>query len=452
MAKALTVKTVEFVKSDGKRREIADGHTRGLYLVVQPSGAKGWVFRYRFLDRPRKLTIGPVLDERKVAVVGLIPLGAPHTLAEARIAAQSAKVSVGLGTDPGAAKIEAKRAHPADPERDLVETYAKIFIDQHCKPNNRSWQETERQFNTTISPAIGKKRVSEVTKSDIVGIRDKLLDAGKRIMANRVFATLRKFFNWLVGRGALEISPCNGLSMPSAETSRDRVLSWGELAALWSATASLSEPFGQLIRTLILSLQRREEVGALNDAEVERERLIWTIPGDRAKNGKAHVVPITGAILHEIDSVKRVGEKGIVFSTTGETSVSGFSKTKRRLDEALQFNVPWTFHDIRRTGATGMAELGEPIHVVEAVLNHKSGAIKGVAAVYNRHDYFQEKQRAIVAWGRFVEHVITDENARLAYGRMKDRRPFIEAIHADDDANWRSYLTGLKQVATPEAA
>jgi integrase len=447
LAKALTVKAVESAKADGKRCEIADGHTRGLYLVVQPSGLKGWVFRYRFTDKPRKLTIGPLLDERKEPVDGPLPLGAPHTLAEARIAAQAARVAVGLGTDPGAAKVEAKKARLADPTSDLVETYAKTFITQHCKPNNRSWAETDRQFKTTILPVIGKKRVREVTKADVVGIRDKLIDAAKPIMANRVFATLRKFFNWLVGRGTLEISPCVGLAMPSAEMSRDRVLSWSELAALWSATANVSEPFGQLIRTLILTLQRREEVGALNDAELERERLIWTIPAERAKNGKAHVVPITGAILAEIDGARRVGKKGIVFSTTGETSVSGFSKTKRRLDEALQFNVPWTFHDIRRTGATGMAELGEPIHVVEAVLNHKSGTIKGVAAVYNRHDYFQEKQRAITAWGRFIADVIANEQVRLAYGRMKDRRPFIEAIHADDDAHWLRYVEGLKPVA-----
>lgn len=452
MAKALTVKAVEAFKSDGKRLEVADGHTRGLYLVVQPSGAKGWAFRYRFDNRPRKLTIGPVLDDRKVPVEGLIPLGAPHTLSEARIAAQSAKLRVGLGSDPGGAKIEARKAKPLDPKRDLVETLATTFINQHCKPNNRSWAETERQFKTTILPAVGKKRVGEVSKSDIVGIRDSLLDAGKRIMANRVFATLRKFFNWLVGRGSLEMSPCIGLTMPSAETSRDRVLSWTELAALWDATAGLNEPFGQLVRTLVLTLQRREEVGGLNDAELERERLVWTIPSDRAKNGKAHVVPLTPRVLSEIESVRRVGDKGIVFSTTGETSVSGFSKTKRRLDDNLKFNAPWTFHDLRRTGATGMAELGEPIHVVEAVLNHKSGAIKGVAAVYNRHDYYQEKQRALVAWGRFVENIVTSEAARTAYGRMKDRRPFIEAIHADGDAEWLRYVESLKQTAMAVAA
>lgn len=452
MAKALTVKGVEAARpdGDGKRLEIPDGHTRGLFLVVQPSGVKSWALRYRFDGRPKKLTIGPVLINRDDPFDGPLPLGSPHTLGEARSAAQTGKLAVASGRDPGAFKI-ASKAPQADPERHLVRKHAGRFVEQYCKPKNRSWPETERQFNTTILPMIGAKRIDEVTKADIVNIRDGLVEAGKPIMANRVFATLRKFFNWLVGRGALEISPCTGLSMPSAETSRDRVLSWTELHALWRATHNLGEPFGPLIRTLILSGQRREEVAGLNDGEIDRDRMTWTIPASRAKNGKAHIVPITDTYIATIDSVKRIGDKGIVFSTTGKTAVSGFSKAKGRLDEALQFNAPWTLHDLRRTVATGMAELGEPIHVVEAVLNHKSGSIKGVAAVYNRHDYFEEKVRAIRAWDRFIHDVITDDVARLAYGRMRDRRALIAAIHSDEK-RWRRYLSMLNHQTTAREA
>jgi integrase len=450
MSKALTVKSIEAVRAGDKRLELPDGHTRGLFLVVQPSGVKSWALRYRFGGRPRKLTIGPLLLSRDATIGGPRPLGSPQTLAEARTAAQTAKLAIASGNDPGAAKT-AERTSPADPEENLVRKHASRFVEQYCKPKNRSWRETERQFKTTILPVIGAKRIAEVTKVDVVRIRDGLVEAGTPIMANRVFATLRKFFNWLVGRGALEKSPCSGLSMPSAETSRDRVLSWTEVDTLWRETFSLSEPFGALIRTLVLSGQRREEVAGLNDSEIDRARMTWTIPAVRAKNGKTHIVPITDTYVATVDRVKRIGEKGLVFSTTGETPVSGFSKAKARLDELLKFDLSWTLHDLRRTVATGMAELGEPIHVVEAVLNHKSGSIKGVAAVYNRHDYFEEKARAITAWCRFIEDVITDEAVRLAYSLMRDRRALITAIHGDE-RRWRRYLSILKQLTVVREA
>lgn len=449
VAKALTAKGVEAARSEGKRIEVPDGHTRGLFLIIQPSGVKSWALRYRFEGRPKKLTIGPVLINRDQPDVAPA-LGSPHTLGEARTAAQMAKLSVGHRVDPAAA-LKAAKAPLPDPESHLVKAHSNRFVQQYCKPKNRSWRETERQFKTTIHPAIGHRRVSEVTKADIVAIRDGLIEGGKPIMANRVFATLRKFFNWLVGRGVLEASPCAGLSMPSSERSRDRVLSWSEVAAMWTASEELGEPFGALFRALLLSGQRRDEVAALKDQEIDSVRSIWTIPAERAKNGKAHIVPVTDAFVELIAKVKRVGKLGLVFSTTGETPVSGFSRAKARLDDIVKFNEPWTLHDLRRTVATGMAELGEPIHVVEAVLNHRSGTIKGVAAVYNRHDYFEEKARALMAWGRFVSDVVTDDAARLAYGRLKDRRTFIQAIHGQEKG-WGRCLKALKQESLGKAA
>lgn len=464
MPNALTAKFVEKAKAEPAKRnpekgvvrtEFPDGHTRGLFLVVQPSGAKSWVFRYRFgvndEGKPKscKLMIGPVITSRTYAVEGDIPLGQPHLLAEARTAAQAAKLMVARGIKPGSAKKNS--AVPTDSERDLVETHAALFIKIYVTPKYRSPAETIRQFSTTILPVIGSKHIGEVTKADIVKIRDDLLEAGTPIMANRIFATLRKFFNWSVGRGALETTPCAGLSMPSAETSRDRVLSWHEVAALWATVDVLNEPFGSLVRMLLLTAQRRSEVGEMRDNEFDRDRMIWTVPASRAKNGITHILPVTGEIAALIDGVKRVGSDGFVFSTTGKSPVSGFSKMKARLDEALQFNSPWTLHDIRRTVATGMAELGHPPHVVEAILNHKSGTIKGVAAIYNRHDYFEEKSLAVEAWGRFLHDVISNDTARLSYSRLRDRRDFKKAIHSDEDT-WRTFIEPMQRPVEKAAA
>jgi integrase len=181
-----------------------------------------------------------------------------------------------------------------------------------------------------------------------------------------------------------------------------------------------------MVKLLLLTGQRRDEVASARWSEFDlgADMPAWTIPKDRAKNGKAHVVPLSPAVVEILDSLPRVkDEVDFVLTTTGKTGVSGFSRSKALLDATMMeiakeeadargekdFEpqiVPWRLHDLRRTCASGMAELGQPVHVVEAVLNHKSGSIKGVAAVYNRYEYAEEKRRALFAWATHVTSLI----------------------------------------------
>ncbi len=201
-------------------------------------------------------------------------------------------------------------------------------------------------------------------------------------------------------------NPCTDVRAPTAEKSRDRVLSDVELQAVLQACDRLNEPFGALIRLLALTAQRRDEVGQMTWREIDLDARLWTIPKERAKNGIAHEVPLSEPAVRVLANVHRItGSRGLVFTTTGETPVSGFSKVKKRLDVALPDAPSWVLHDLRRTAASGMARLGINLPVIEKVLNHTSGSFGGVAGVYQRHQFADEKRAALDAWAAHIEAI-----------------------------------------------
>ncbi len=201
-----------------------------------------------------------------------------------------------------------------------------------------------------------------------------------------------------------------GLAAPIGAPARDRVLSDEELALLWGNTNLIGPPFGPLFRLLILTGQRREEVAGMGWSELDRASASWLIPAFRTKNRKAQLVPLSASAIEVLDGMACPNgwpRMGFVFSTTGKTPVSGFSKAKRRLDELMKADLenrflPWRAHDIRRTLATGLQRLGVRFEVTEAVLNHVSGARSGVAGVYQRYDWAIEKRAALDSWARHL--------------------------------------------------
>jgi integrase len=202
------------------------------------------------------------------------------------------------------------------------------------------------------------------------------------------------------------------------------VLEDAELLLVWMASNALRYPFGPLIRLLILTGARREEVAALEWAELDREASVWVLPPSRSKNGVAARQPLSSLAVTELDILaKRHGtaagwpKSGLVFSTTGSTSVSGYSRAKARLDKAITALAekqdtlppsPWRLHDLRRTLATGLQRLGVRFEVTEAVLNHVSGSKSGVAGIYQRHDWAEEKAAALEAWAYHVTGLLTE--------------------------------------------
>ncbi len=415
MAKALTDLAIKNLKPGPARREVPDGKVPGLYYVIQPSGSTSWALRYRHLGKPCKLTIGR----------GAIPLS------DARDLARQALVTVARGDNPAADKVAKKAAKAAERrENDLIEKVVETFIDRYAKKQTKenSWRETERILNREIAEPWRGRALGEISRADLHDRLDAIVDRGAPIVANRVLAAFRRFCNWAVERGIIENSPCEKVRAPAPEESRDRVLTDAEIRAFWRACETVGWPFGPLARMLLLTGQRRDEVASMTWSEIDLDTKKWLIPKGRTKNGIAHEVPLSEVAVSILKGLSRIeGEQdkegaprnGYVFTTTGKTAVSGFSKAKALIDAAMleilkaeageDFKEPdrWTFHDLRRTAASGMASTGIAPHVIEAALNHKSGVIKGVAAVYNRHDYAIEKRAALDAWGRKVGSIVT---------------------------------------------
>jgi integrase len=214
----------------------------------------------------------------------------------------------------------------------------------------------------------------------------------------------------------IEVSPIVGMKPLTKETSRERVLTNDELRALWAACDADGYPFGDCMKLLILSGQRRAEVAELRWSELDLDKRLWTLPSKRAKNGKQHTVPITDAMMTVLRRVPRYLTSDFVFTTTGKTPISGFGRVKDRLDKALpKATAPWIIHDLRRTMSTNLAMLKVPQPVTEALLNHRTGVVSGVAAIYNVYSYADEKRDALARWGKTVMALVTRmEDAKVA--------------------------------------
>jgi integrase len=247
----------------------------------------------------------------------------------------------------------------------------------------------------------------------VIELIDRIVQRGAEVQANRTLARLRAFFNWAVAKDRVAASPAAGILLPTKEQARERVLTDDEIRWLWQACDVIGWPFGPFAKLLLLTAQRRDEVAGMERAELDLAARLWTIPAARTKNGRLHAVHISDAAHEVLRSLPRIGER-LALTTDGEIPIAGFSNAKRRLDVAMAKaagkSVPhWTFHDLRRTATTGMARLNVPPHVVDKVLNHTSGTIRGVAAVYNRFEYRDQRREALEAWGRFVGALASGE-------------------------------------------
>jgi integrase len=391
----LTIRSVEAMKPRPVRQEIPDSFLPGLYLIQQPSGAKGWAVRYRHKGVPRKLTLGsyPALG-----------------LKDARELGAKALRAVAEGRDPGREKILARAA-----KADSVDRIVEDFLERHVRRSNRprTAQETERLLRQHVLPRWRGRMVHEITRRDVLDILDRVVDGGAPIAANRVFAAIRKFFNWCAARDIIAASPCAGVKPPTAERARDRVLSDEELRLVWRAADKLGGTFSPLVKMLALTGQRRDEVARMRWEELDLDARSWTLPPARTKNNQPHEVPLSKAALAVLQNVPRIASSPFVLTTNGGASpASGYSKNKRRLDALLPADMPpWRLHDLRRSCASGLARLGINLPVIEKVLNHSSGSFAGIVGVYQKHSFADEKRAALEAWGSFVTAVVEGKPA-----------------------------------------
>jgi integrase len=363
-----------------------DDDVPGLGLRLRGGGKRSWIFQYAVGAKQRRMTIG----------------AAPaHTLAVARKTATELLARVRLGEDPAASKRENQRR-----AADTVDATLRLYLPekkQRLAP--RSYVAVERHLLRYAKPLHGLG-VALVSRRDIGSLLTAIAASSGGPSANMTRASLSAFFAWCMAGGLVEQNPVTGTHMVPMQ-SRTRVLSTAELATVWRACDD--NAYGAIVKLLILTGQRRDEIGGLRFGEISDG--IIALPASRSKNRKPHVIPLSAAAAAILAGRSQTSD--FVF---GAQAFVTWSYGKRLLDAALASAgaklEPWTLHDLRRSVATGMAEgLGVAPHVIEAVLNHVSGHKAGVAGIYNLATYEKEKRAALVMW---ADHVMATVEGRTA--------------------------------------
>lgn len=371
--------------------DIWDSKIPGFGVRVAASGLKTFGMVYRYRGAWRRDTLGRY----------------PSTsLLEARTKAERARVALRDGLDPRTQRQTSRPAPKGQSFDEAAAAFVAGYLKHHTRPSTS--YEAERILRAVFLPVWTRRRLADLQAADVLAVLDAITARGTPSAARHAFAVVRKFFNWCVERQMLPASPCAGLKPPAKANARERVLTRPEIAAVWHAATAQGYPFGDIVRLLMLTAQRRAEVSGMQWDELDEGAARWTIPGDRTKNGKPHAVPLSAAALDLLAQIPRTASP-YVFPARGKPGqpFTGWSKAKRTLDAAANQHG-WTLHDLRRTAATGMALNGTPPHVVERVLNHVSGTFAGVAGIYNRHQYADEMRAALDDWAQMLDAITAE--------------------------------------------
>jgi integrase len=391
MAKTLTVKTIENTRPGVSRREIPDGGCRGLYFIIQPSGARSWACRYRHNGQPQKLTLGAFPKIQ---------------LAEARKLASAALHEVATGGDPAADKHRS-RAQARERNRDTVERLAAQFIEEHAKRKTRasSWKATQRTFENDALPRWRGRLVTDIRRRDVIELIEAIART-RPIQANRALAHISRFFRWLAARDVIAASPCIGIERPEPERRRERVLSDDEVRRFWAATDQLQAPLNDIYKLLLLTAARRNEILFMRWRELDLTKKIWTLPAERSKNGFTNVLPLGPLAWAIIERQPRFAGSEQVFGP----GRGNFCRAKPVLDKAMQPDEPWVNHDLRRTARSLLSRAHILSDVAELMLGH---LLKGMRRTYDKHQYLDEKRAGFVALEREVDLILSPPAADI---------------------------------------
>jgi integrase len=380
--------------------DFLDSSTPGFGLRVSTTGAKSFIFLYRARSGPgagklQRLTIGKVPGTKVLKDIGA-------ALSSAREQARDYRTQVERGGDPKL-RLEAEAREAKRLDGNTVEAVVREFIKRHVKAKLRSARTVELALERYVLPTWGDRPITAIARRDVIKLIDSIADAGSPVQANRVSAYLSKLFNWCLSRDIIEASPAVRIEKPAVEVARDRTLDDSEIRQIWAVVDTLPYPFGPCFKLLLITGQRRNEVARMTWAELDGHT--WTIPAERTKNKRAHVVPLPDQAVNIVETLPRFAGGDCVFTTThGRSPISGFGKAKDRITEAVEGIPHWTPHDLRRTAATRMAELGIPGDHIGRVLNHTPRGV--TAAVYDKHTYLKEKARALQAWANRLDSII----------------------------------------------
>jgi len=417
--------------------EVEDGAT-GLAVRVSVRGVKSFQYLYRFDSRPRRLTLGIYRDITDAGIAGARHdrRGLPYlTLADARVRLAEARRLRDSGIDPATVAVMEHRAERKTKTKtktvsELIDVYLAKWAKAHKKASSAA--EDERMLNKDVRPVLGDRKLSSVTRRDLIALLDDVA-ARAPVTANRLQQMVRKMFRWAVRQGIVEHSPANEIDPPGGrEVPRDRALSDDEIAEVWRAAGKLEAPYRQFVQMLMIAGQRRGEVAGMTRDELSDDRTLWTIGRARMKGGLPHEVPLSAmarAVLQTLaEPTARMPKATHVFASRRrkDRAIGGFQEIKETLDrhilharrEALQQAggdpaeaqpmVHWTIHDLRRTMHSNLSKLRLDPEICERVLAHIPA---GIRRTYDVHQYREEKREVLNAWTARLQRIISSKPA-----------------------------------------
>jgi integrase len=399
------------------RIEYFDSAEPGLVLRVTSSDHKSWSVVYRVNGKLKRYTIGPYV-QGKARI--------EFDLDAARQKAREAKTLIRDGSDPAADKRASRLANGdgVGTFKAVADDWLALHVKRNCRPS--TYNETKRILERDVfnldkagtPQRFNGQKIEEITFAEIDRLIGGIVKRGAEVHANRVQKRIQALFNWAASKRYITASPITDMPLPTVEKERERYLSDQEIIWFWKACEKIGWPFGPLFQLLLLTAQRRDEVGQLEWSELDLDKATWTQPARRAKNGKEHIVHLSDQALAVLKPLPQIGRQ-YVFSRNADTFVTGFSWGKKILDAAMakaakgKKITPFILHDLRRSAATGMANINIAPHVVDRILNHTSGTIRGVAAIYNKAQYLPEREQALKAWGNKVEALVSPRKSNV---------------------------------------
>jgi integrase len=374
-----------------------DDAVPGFGVRVRESGSRSWIFQYKIGQKQRRLVIGQVAAIKP---------------SRAREIAGEYHAKVKLGFDPAAEKrVRVERtAHTFGA---LAERYL-AFQERELRPG--SFREIVRHLRTHTKPVhdLPVDTVDQTTLDDLLDKIDK--DSGA-VTSNRVRATVSAMFAWGMRKGIALSNPVANTNK-RGEQPRDRVLSDAELRLLWQALDATNGQYAAIIKLLMLTGQRVNEIAGLRWPEVNFDRNLISLPSSRTKNARPHDIPMSASVRDILKSQPQKDGRDYIFGRRSGP-FSGLSRCKAALDKRIaELNggkpLPaFVHHDLRRSTATGMADIGIQPHIIEAVLNHVSGHKGGIAGIYNRSQYGPEKVQALTRWADHINGLVSGKNSNI---------------------------------------
>jgi integrase len=360
---------------------------------IRRNGAKvrrSWLVQYRRAGASRRLLIGSA---------DVLPPEA------ARAAAKKALAKVALGEDPQADRVE-RRGRDRLTLRSVVDEF---FAAKQPLVRPQTFRAHRRYLTGSYFRPLHGMAIDKVAKRDVATRLAVIVREHGSTTAARARAALSSFFVWAMTMGIAESNPIVGTLKPSEGEERTRVLTEAELAAVWNACRD--DDHGRIVRLLILLGARRQEVGSITWSELDLEAGTWTLPPARSKNKRPHTLPLMPMVMQILAGVPRMAFRDQLFGR-GRSGFSGWSQAKRTIDERSAVR-DWTVHDIRRTVATKMADIGIAPHIVEEILNHRSGHRSGVAGTYNKSRYEREVRNALGLWADHVRTLVSGDERKV---------------------------------------